>query len=131
MTLAEAILGTAILGTLLAGIVVSAARLEGQRGRATRRAEACRLADALLEGWWRDLDEFPRSGSGPAPGHDGWTWRTEVVESETARDLGGEVVALEVRGPDPDAEGGERAVVRVELLLPEKADDEADGSDAG
>jgi hypothetical protein len=136
VTLAEAVLGTAILGTMLVGIVVSAARLEARRGRAERRTEACRAADDLLERWWPNTGALPRNGSGPVPGREGWTWRTETVADETARELGGEVVALELLGPAGGQE--EPMALRVELLLPEEpegpddeANAEAQGPDAG
>ncbi|MBE3070513.1 MAG: type II secretion system protein [Planctomycetes bacterium] len=127
VTLVEAVAGTAILGSLLVSILIGASRFQAQAGRAERRLEACRAADGLLETWWAKREEFPRSAQGAVPGRDGWSWRTRVVESEEARALGGEVVALEVFGP---AGGAGEAAVRVELVVAVKDEEERDETQA-
>ena len=128
VTLVEAVAGTAVLGSLLVSILIGAVRLQGQAGRAERRLEACRVADQLLEAWWRVPEEFPRRDEGEVSEGDGWLWRTEVVPGDADRSLRGEVVALEVfaaggRDGDPAA--------RVEVFLPEKEDVPETRPDAG
>lgn len=126
-TLVEAVAAAALLGSLLVSILIGASRLQAQAARAERRIEACRVADRLLEGWWAKRDAFPREARGAVPGHDGWRWRVQVSENESARALGGEIVALEVFAPKAS---GDRAATRIEVFLPEK-DDERAGPDAG
>lgn len=127
ITLVEAIAGSAILGSLLVAILLGAARLQAQAARAQRRIDACRVADRILEGWWAKRDEFPRRAEGSVAGRPGWTWRTQVVENESARALRGEVVALAVFGPDT-REG--EPVAQVAVFLPEKEDEGQVGPDA-
>ena len=126
-TLVEAVAGTALLGSLLVSILIGASRLQAQAARAERRIEACRVADGLLKGWWAKRDEFPREARGTVPGHNGWRWRTRGSENESARALGGEIVALEIFAPEASSD---RAATRIEVFLPE-GDDERAGPDAG
>lgn len=125
VTLVEAVLGAALLGSLLVSVLVGASRLQAQAARAEARIEALAVADRLLKTWWAEPETFPRRGAGRL--EDGWTWRTQVRPSEAARDLGGEVVRVdlfrpEARTDDPD--------VTVEVFLP-KADTDATRPDAG
>ena len=127
ITLVEAVLGTALLGSLLVAILLGAARLQVQAARAERRVTACRIADELLEGWWVKPDDFPRRGSGRVASHEGWSWRTGTRRSDEARALGGEIVSLEVWAPA--AAGDAVPAARVELLLPEKQDEDVGRTD--
>jgi hypothetical protein len=130
VTLIEAVLGTAILGSLLVTILIGAGGLQAQMARADRRVDACRAADALLEQWWAKPEEFPRAASGKVQGRDGLSWRTRAVENPDARALKAEAVALEVFAP---GQPGEKPLVSVEVLLPEKPereDAEGKGPDA-
>jgi len=136
MTLIEAVVGTALLGSLLVGILMADSRQRRQTWCAERRIEACTIADGLLEQWWPKRDEMPRSGGGPVDGHDRWTWRTRTVISRDAERIGGQVVVLEIYGPDLPA-GGDSTVAaelsrepaaRVELLMPGELADDADAS---
>lgn len=129
LTLVEVVAGMALLGTFLAAALVAGAKLTAQRGEAERRLEATRLADELLEGWWRDVDNFPRHGEGRASGRVTWHWTMRPVENEAARKLGWETIALELRPAstvtDKDAE--REPAVRVEVALPaEEKQEEAD-----
>jgi prepilin-type N-terminal cleavage/methylation domain-containing protein len=134
LTLVEVLAGMALLGTFLAAALVAGARLTAQRGDAERRLEALRVADELLEGWWRDVDNFPRHGEGRVSGRVTWHWTTRPVESEAARAIGCDVVALELRQATAAGAGstdGEPAV-RVELVLPaeEEAEEAGEADDA-
>ena len=114
ITLVEVLAGTVILGTLLASSIVAAGRLEAQSARSELRVEACRVADQLLETWWTDRSEIPRSDSGLTGVDQQWRWRTCIVDSDAGQEFGAEVVALEVF----PADGAHcDALARVELLL--------------
>ena len=97
------------------GILLSHARLATQSRRVELRLEACRIADELLEGWWPEPDKFPRNDSGHVAEGNTWIWRTQIVENAAAADLGAEVVALEILGPEQE---DETPLARVEILLP-------------
>lgn len=90
------------------------------RGRGVERSlQACRIADELLERWWTDRRKIPPRGTGEVPGHDGWRWRTRVVDNETAADLGARAVAVEILAPGEGGDDGEPPpAARVEILLP-------------
>ena len=113
----------AILGTLLVAALVTASRLEDRSSRARQRGEACRIADRLLETWWQKRDKFPRSGEGPVPGQDGWRWRARAVDSDAARAIKAQVVAVELL--HSNRPGAEEPAARVEVLLPEAKDEQA------
>jgi len=113
-TLVEALAGMAILGGVLVTMLIGQARLVAQQARADERLEACRLADALLESWWRDRDRFPRNESGTISGTRSWQWRTQPVANDEAVAVGAEVVALELRREDA---AQEQPSLRIEVLL--------------
>jgi|WetSurMetagenome_2_1015567.scaffolds.fasta_scaffold28353_3 hypothetical protein len=121
-TLVEAALGAAILGTLLVAALVTSGRLETQGAHARQKSEACRMADRLLESWWQTPEKFPRTGGGPVPGQAGWRWRTRVVESDTAKSLKANIVALELFS---QGRNEERPDLVIEVLVPEAADEAA------
>ena len=116
LTLIEALAAMAILGAVLAGILTANARMSVQAARASRRVEACRIADELLNAWWPKRDELPRSAGGQVKDRPGWTWRTRVVDSKAASDMNAEVVALEIFAPGSNGASG-AAAARVEVLL--------------
>ncbi len=126
-------MGTALLGTLLVSILIGSSRLQSQSARASRRIEACKAADALLEAWWDNEANFPRYGSGSVPGWEEWTWRTGRIQNPAADEWGGEVIAVEILAADPGGRGagllGE-PLVRIEVILPAKRDEKAYGTDA-
>lgn len=115
----------ALLGTLLVAVLMAGARLNRQRGRTALREEATGVADRLLEEWWANRDEFPRSDDGTVTAERPWSWRTRVVENKGAVPLGCEVVALEIFAGDEAsaaADKTERApACRIEVLLTQKA----------
>ena len=119
-----------MLGGVLVSLLVAQSRMTAQRARADQRLEACRLADRLLESWWADKDNFPRSGQGTVSGLYRWRWRTGVAvdkggkESkvgEEAEAAGAEVVVLELRREGTRGAGGGKPALRIEVLLPKKA----------
>lgn len=118
-TLVEALAGMAILGGVLVTMLIGQARLMAQQARADDRLEACRLADALLESWWRDRDRFPRNESGTISGTRSWQWQTQPVANDEAAAVGAEVVALELRH---EGIGEDEAALRIEVLLPAPPD---------
>lgn len=102
LTLVETLAGMALLGTLLTAILIADARLKVQSRHAQQRIEACRIADALLDGWWKDRSKFPRMDSGTV-NESGWRWRTHVLENDHAEALNAQMIALEIHAPDePD-----------------------------
>jgi hypothetical protein len=113
----------AILGTILVSLLVTGSRLDTQSGHARQLAEACRIADRLIEGWWQTRDKFPRTGEGPVPGETGWRWRTRFVENDAAKAIGVETIAVELF--HAKRIGSEEPAVRIDVLLPEAARDEA------
>lgn len=125
LTLVEVLAALAILGTLLVSVLLAEARCRRQSAGARQRLESCRAADALLEQWWRDPGELPRSGQGDVPGHGELVWRTSVVENRDVRRLGGQVVRLEIRRRSgaPD----EKATVSVDVVLPATKLDDSPG----
>ncbi len=123
LTLVEAVAGTAILGTLLVSMLMASGRMEVQSSRASRRIEACKIADSLLESWWDakvtgsgndNGKKFQRAGGGDVPGREGWKWRTSVVPNTSAEEFSAEVVALEIFSSG----SGEKPLVSIEVMLP-------------
>jgi len=108
----------ALLGGLLVALLVGQAQMTAQRARADERLEACRLADRLIESWWSDKENFPRSGQGTVFGLYRWRWRTQVVPSKEALGASAELVALELVREGAETAKDRRAALRVELLLP-------------
>ena len=95
-TLVEAALGAALLGTLLVALLVTSSRLEAHGASAHLKSEACRMADGLLETWWQAPEKFPRTSEGTVPGEGKWRWRTHIIDSEVARTLKADMIALEL-----------------------------------
>ena len=116
MTLVEVLVGLAIMGSLVVALLVATSRLKAQDACAEYRLEACRVADGLLSGWWARKEEFPRTGSGIVEGGS-WSWRTRLVPNRAAKEIGAQVVALEVF---PGRSDGGDPVVRVEVVLPDE-----------
>jgi hypothetical protein len=81
------------------------------------------MADQMLETWWLAPEKFPRTSEGTVPGETGWRWRTHVVESEVARTLKADRVALDLYSPG--RAGEEKPDLVIELLVPETVDEEA------
>jgi Tfp pilus assembly protein PilV len=114
-TLVEVLLGLALLAALLVSILTARSRAARQTVRARARADAARSADRLLSRWSTDPATFPRGASGVMPDAPRFTWRTRVVDNQSARNLDASVVRLEVS----DADAPE-ILVAVEVLLPAK-----------
>ncbi len=120
MTLVEVVLGLVLLATLLVAVLLTRARLVRQTVAAQRRAAAVAAADELLSRWWGDKKNFPVDGEGAVQDRPELAWRTRVAADETARSLGGRVVALEIsdRGGGDEMQG---TILKVEVLLPGEA----------
>ena len=120
MTLIEVSAGLAILGTLLVAILMTEARCRRQAAVAHQRIRGAQAAEALLAKWWADPKKLPRTGAGTITGQPGFTWRTRVRRDEQLRELGQEVVRLELfsgrASPEP--------VVAVDVVLPIQAQEE-------
>jgi hypothetical protein len=96
MTLIEVIGGLAILATLLVALLVARDRFMRQWVHANQRMEATIAADALLAQWWDRPEEFPRQAAGDVPGRPNLVWRTSIAPNPRVRQLGGQVIRLEV-----------------------------------
>ena len=121
LTLIEVSAGLAILGTLLVAILMTEARCRRQAAVARWRIRAARSAELLLAKWWAKPTEFPRRGTGTISGQPGFTWRTRVCENEQLKELGQEVVRLELFAGRASA--GPVAV--VDVVLPAQAEEQA------
>lgn len=111
--------GLALLGTVLVASLLATSRQNVQAARAGQRLAACRMADALLEQWWREPERLRQTGDGDVPGHPGWRWRTKPVPSVPGRDLDVRVMALEVFHDSPPSE---ECAVHIELVMKGRAD---------
>lgn len=116
-TLLEVLAGLAILGVSLTGLLAAKARHLRQWATAQQRLEATAAAEELLAAWWQAPDKWPRNDSGPVPGRPAWTWRTRATENTGARELGAQVVRLEIVGRE--GEGPAEVLAGVELALPD------------
>jgi type II secretory pathway pseudopilin PulG len=117
----------AILGSALVAIVLASAKLTVQSRRAQDRIVACEIAEIQLRSWWRNPDTLQRNASGPVPGREGWTWTTRTTVNPQADDMKGQTVVLEIRSP---AARGSEPSAAVEIILPERNDDDTQGNDA-
>jgi hypothetical protein len=119
----------ALLGTVLVAAVTAGVRANTQSRASDLRLEACRAADACLNTWWPDRENFPRAGAGDVQGHAGWKWRTRRVDSAEAAALRTEVVAVDILAPDQEPD---RPALTVEVVLPIPEDkNAAQGTIAG
>lgn len=96
------------------------AKVTRQWATAQQRLRATEAADALLTGWWQDLETFPRQAAGTMPGEPGLRWRTRLVPNEPVNRLAASVVRLEVIG-DGDGPAVGEVLASVELVLADKA----------
>jgi Tfp pilus assembly protein PilV len=113
--LVEVLLGLALLAALLVSILTARSRAARQTVLARARQDAARSADRLLTRWWADPATFPRGATGVMPDAPQFTWRTRVIDNQSARNLGASVVRLELSAPDAP-----EILVAVEVLLPAK-----------
>jgi len=126
VTLVETIAGTFLMGTLLVSILVAKGRLAVQERRAENQILACAVLSDLLEQRWPERDQLRSNSSGDVPGHEGWRWRTRILEDERGRTLHTKVVAVEVFAPNQDHP---LPAVSVEILLPEERPREDEGDE--
>ena len=117
LTLIETLAGSALLGTLLVAILLAGARMKIQANSAELRLRACEIADELLETFWARKEGIPQGDSGGIEGHEGWHWRTQLVENEESAKMDADVVALEVYAPGSK---GPSPTVSVEVLVARK-----------
>ena len=119
-TLIEVLAGLVILATLLAAVTVARGRFLRQWADADAKLRAARAADAMIAGWTTaDTISVPADAAGALDGVPGCRWRTHVIPSTTADDLGARVVRLDVSRRLTAAEGGrEVPVLSVDLLAP-------------
>lgn len=96
MTLVEVVAGLALLGSVLVGILLARAACMRQMARSNRRLEAVAAADALLTAWHQDPALFKPESSGFLAGDGQLLWRTALVPSLEAKNLGARIVRLEV-----------------------------------
>jgi hypothetical protein len=80
------------------------------------------MADGLLETWWQAPEKFPRTSEGTVPGEGKWRWRTHIIDSEVARTLKADMIALELYSPGRFGE--EKPDLKIELLVPETVDEQ-------
>jgi Tfp pilus assembly protein PilV len=114
-TLVEVLLGLALLAALLVSILTVRSRAARQTVLARTRQDATRSADRLLTRWCADPATFPRGATGVMPDAPQFTWRTRVIDNQSARNLGASAVRLEVS--DPDAP---EILIAVDVLLPSR-----------
>jgi prepilin-type N-terminal cleavage/methylation domain-containing protein len=129
MTLIEVMCGMVILGTLVMSLLVVRSRSLHQWALAERRQEAITAADKLLSGWWASPQEMPRKSHGILP-EDSMAWQTHVLDNSVAKEMGGEVVRLEIFDNRDSAAPAEQnagenslnlhsqALATVDVLLP-------------
>lgn len=119
-TLIEVLAGLVILATLLVAVTVARGRFLRQWADADARLRAARAADVLMASWTTgDSIAVPVNDSGPLDGVRGGRWRTHVIPSPGAADVGARIVRLEVSRQLTAAEGGrEIPVLSVDLLTP-------------
>src|SRR5580698_4819347 len=110
MTLIEVLAGLVVLGTLLASVAVARSRYMHQAALADQRAAAVIAADRLLNNWWGQSDPLPRSASGQID--DRLSWQTHVLVNPTARQMGADIVRLEM------FRGSSEPLVTVDVLVP-------------
>jgi prepilin-type N-terminal cleavage/methylation domain-containing protein len=110
MTLIEVLAGLVVLGTVLASVAVARSRYMHQAALADQRAAAVTAADRLLNDWWRQSEPLPQNASGQID--EQLTWRTHVLVNPAARQLGADIVRLEM------LRGSSEPLVTVDVLVP-------------
>lgn len=114
LTLVEVVAALAMVGVLLTTLLTAQARFTRQWQRAERRIEAVAAADRMVATWWAEPSAIPRRAGGEVAGGKAFAWRTTVVDDSAARQLGGEIVRLDI----VDLHDREAAPVVVDVLLP-------------
>jgi type II secretory pathway pseudopilin PulG len=115
-TLIEVLAGLVVLGTLLVSIAIARARFVHQSADADRRLRATRAADAMLATWFAGpTPAVPIRATGALDGEPDFAWRTRIIASPPAANLGAVVVRLEVT--DRSMLNAAAPVVTVDLLV--------------
>jgi hypothetical protein len=96
MTLVEVIGGLALLATLLVAMLLAKGRYTHQAALADRRLAAVNAADALLTSWYQDPAALVRNGAGIIADNTELSWRTRVIDNAPIKQLGAQVVRLEI-----------------------------------
>jgi hypothetical protein len=88
-----------------------------QRQRTNDRLAAIQFADTLLTDWLQSAEGIPREAHGRAPNPNFWQWSTAVCDQQPARDLGIELVRLEIELPSDNLDQPGRRLPLVQLEL--------------
>lgn len=114
LTLIEVSVSLALVSTLLVGIMTAMYRHERQIRAGKRRLDAANKVDMLLYGWMAKGGAVPRASEGGLPDSDGLVWQTQVFSREHRRDLGIDIVRLQVFATE-DPSGERRLVLALDL----------------
>lgn len=115
LTLIEVMAGLAILGSVLVAVVMARGRYLDQSVAARHKAEAVRVADALLTQWWDDIEQLPRAESGDV---DGFRWETQTRQPEALIELEAEVLRLSLFQLEAIGDGSYEPILSVEVVVP-------------
>jgi len=96
LTLIEVVASLALLSTLLVGVLVAFNQHSRQIRAGNRKLDVLHRVDALLYRWAESGSTIPRAGSGEILGDDDLIWKTRVVDTRYRRNLGVDVVRIEV-----------------------------------
>ncbi len=115
----EVMAGLALLATVLVALLQIEARSRRQTAHAERRAQAVKVADALLTEWWQLPQGLPRAGGGVVQSDPSLTWRTTTIDDATVNELSGQIVRLEIFDARSTNVPGE-ALIHTDVVAPIK-----------
>lgn len=121
-TLIEVLAGLAILGSVTVVLLLARGRLLEQQVQAMHKLEGVKLADGLLADWHAQESGVPVDEAGQVTDFPRWSWKTQILDTETPERIHADVVQLQLFHQNEtayttDASAG-APVVTVDILVP-------------